>query len=271
MPLLSVNGIQVNVVDTGAPPGRPDAPVVVLGHGLLFSTTMWRDQVEALRPAYRCVAIDWRGQGKTPPTRDGYDMDTLYADAVGVIEHLDVGPVHFAGLSMGGFVGIRLGARRPDLLRSLTLIDTSAGPEEPANIGRYQLLASLYRVLGWRPLKDRVAPIMFSEAFLATPAAREVLDTWSREVQRQTRRGTYKAIRGVTDRLSVEDEVASIKAPTLVIVGEGDVATTADRSDTLAELIPDAQQVVLPGVGHVSTLEATQAVNAALLPFLASH
>jgi pimeloyl-ACP methyl ester carboxylesterase len=271
MPLLDVNGVRVNVVDTGPPDGRPDAPVVVLGHGLLFSTTMWRHQIEALRPAYRCVAVDWRGQGETPPTRDGYDMDTLYADAVAVIEHLDVGPVHYAGLSMGGFVGLRIGARRPDLLRSLTLIDTSAGPEDPGNIGRYKLLASLYRVVGWRPLRGKVAPIMFSEEFLATPAGRDVVGVWSREVTRQTRRGTYWAIRGVTDRLPVDDEVGSIKAPTLVVVGEGDVATTSDRSDAIAEQVVDAELVTLPGVGHVSTLEAPEAVNAALLPFLAAH
>ena len=119
MALISVNGRQVNIEDTGAPAGNPDAPVVVLGHGLLFSTTMWREQVAVLRSSYRCVTVDWRGQGATPPAADGYDMDSLYDDLVGVIEHLDVGPVHYLGLSMGGFVGQRLAARRPDLVRSV--------------------------------------------------------------------------------------------------------------------------------------------------------
>jgi 3-oxoadipate enol-lactonase len=271
VPLLDVNGVRVNITDTGAPTGRPDAPVVVLGHGLLFSTTMWRHQVEVLRGSYRCVAIDWRGQGRTPATRDGYDMDTLYADAVGVIEHLDVGPVHYAGLSMGGFVGLRLGARRPDLLRSLTLIDTSAGPEDPDNIGRYRLLASIYRLVGWRPLKGKVAPIMFSEEFLATPEGRQVMTTWAGELRQQGRSGTRKAILGVTDRLPVTDEIGAITTPTLVIVGTGDVATPTDRSDAITDLVPGAQLVTLPAVGHVSTLEAPDAVNAALLRFLADH
>jgi pimeloyl-ACP methyl ester carboxylesterase len=271
MPLLELDGVRINVLDTGAPADRPDAPVVVLGHGLLFSTTMWRHQVEALRDAYRCVLIDWRGQGRTPPTRDGYDMDTLYADAVAVIEHLDVGPVHYAGLSMGGFVGLRIGARRPDLLRSLTLIDTSAGPEDPENVGRYRLLARIYRLLGWRPLKGKVAPIMFSEDFLATPRGREVVETWSVELRQQDRRGTQLAILGVVDRLPVLDEIESIKAPTLVIAGSEDVATPTGRADAISDLVSDAESVTLPGVGHVSTLEAPEAVNASLLPFLAAH
>jgi 3-oxoadipate enol-lactonase len=271
VPLVDVHGVQLNITDTGTPPGRPDAPVVVMGHGLLFSTTMWRHQIEALRASYRCVAVDWRGQGRTPPPRDGYDMDTLYADLVGLIEHLDVGPVHYAGLSMGGFVGLRLGARRPDLVRSLTLIDTSAGPEDPTKVAQYRLLASLYRIVGLRPLRGRVAPIMFSRAFLATPEGREVLEAWSRELAQQDRRGVKLAIRGVTDRLPVLEEISSIKAPTLVISGSEDVATPTDRADLIAELIPDAESVTLPGVGHVSALEAPQAVNGALVPFLAAH
>src|SRR5689334_7106582 len=170
MTLVAVNGIQLNVLDTGAPEGRPDAPVLVLGHGLLFSTSMWRHQAEALRTDYRCVAVDWRGQGATPPTATGYDMDTLYADLVALIEHLDVGPVHYAGLSMGGFVGQRLAARRPDLVRSVVLLDSSVGPEDPDKVRRYSLMATVYGLLGFRLLRSQVSPIMFTPAWLRTPA-----------------------------------------------------------------------------------------------------
>ncbi len=270
MPLVQVNGAQVNITDTGAPPGAPDAPTVVLGHGLLFSTTMWRHQVEALRSSYRCVAVDWRGQGGSPPTDGGYDMDTLYADLVGVIESLGVRPVHYVGLSMGGFVGLRLAARRPDLVRSLTLIDTSAGPEDPENVSRYRLLASIYRVVGLRPLRGQVAPIMFSRPFLASAAGKEVLATWLQELDRQDRSATKGAIRGVTDRLPVADEIAAITAPTLVIVGAADVATPVAKAEAIAAAVPGARLEVLPGVGHMSALEAPDAVSERLITFLGS-
>ena len=55
-------------------------------------------------------------------------MDTLTDDAVALIESLGVAPVHYVGLSMGGFVGQRIAARRPELIRTLSLLDTSAGP-----------------------------------------------------------------------------------------------------------------------------------------------
>lgn len=268
MPLLSVNGVEVHITDTGAPPDHPDAPVLVLGHGLLFSTTMWRDQVAALRSTYRCVSVDWRGQGASPPA-PAYDMDSLYADLVGVIEHLDAGPVHYAGLSMGGFVGQRLAARRPDLVRSLTLIDSSAGPEDPDKVSRYRLLATIYGLLGFRPLQGQVAPIMFSEPFLRTPEGAQVVATWTAELRRQDRRAVKGAIRGVTDRLPILDELGAVTAPTLVIVGSADVATPVAKAEAIAAAIPGARLEVIPGVGHVSTLEAPAAVTSLMRDFLA--
>ncbi len=269
MTLVTVNGISLNIADTGAPAGRPDAPVLVLGHGLLFSTTMWRHQVEALRSSYRCIAVDWRGQGATPPPADGFDMDSLYADLAALIEHLDVGPVHYAGLSMGGFIGQRLAARRPDLVRSLILIDTSAGPEDPAKVRRYRLLAAVFGVLGFRPLRGQVAPIMFSPAFLETDRGRATLETWVAELATQDRKGVKAAIRGVTDRLAVDDEIHSISAPTLVVVGSEDPATPVAKAERIAAAISGSRLDVLAGVGHVSALEDPERVTAVMTEFLA--
>ncbi|MCW2755824.1 MAG: alpha/beta hydrolase [Marmoricola sp.] len=271
MTLVTVNGIQLNISDTGAPAGRPGAPVVVLGHGLLFSTTMWRHQVEALRSTYRCVSVDWRGQGATPATADGYDMDTLTADLIALIEHLELGPVHYAGLSMGGFVGQRLAARRPDLVRSLILIDTSAGPEDPDKVSRYRLLAAVYGVLGMKPLLGQVAPIMFTPAFIATPGGAATVSTWVTELKSNNRRGVKKAIRGVTDRLAIEDEIGTITAPTLVLVGAEDVATPVAKAEKIAQGIPGAQLRVMPGIGHVSTLESPVLVTGLMTEFLATQ
>ena len=71
---------------------------------------MFRAQIAALREDYRCIALDWRGQGDSPPTDSGFDMDTLSLDAIALIEELVGAPVHYVGLSMGGFVGQRIAA-----------------------------------------------------------------------------------------------------------------------------------------------------------------
>ncbi|RNL77729.1 alpha/beta fold hydrolase [Nocardioides marmorisolisilvae] len=271
MTLVAVNGIQLNILDTGAPAGKPDAPVVVMGHGLLFSTAMWRHQIEALREDYRCVAVDWRGQGATPATESGYDMDTLYADLVALIEHLGVGPVHYAGLSMGGFVGQRLAARRPDLVRSLVLIDTSAGPEDPDKVKKYGLMSKVYGLFGFRPLRSQVAPIMFTPAWLRTPAGKETEKLWVTELLGIDRKGVKKAILGVVDRLPIADELGAVTAPTLVIVGSEDVATPVAKAEAIAAGIKDSRLDVLTGVGHVSTLEDPDRISALMGHFLAAH
>src|SRR5262249_52496727 len=83
---------------------------------------MFEAQVAALRDRYRCVTFDLRGHGRSELTTGGYDMDTLADDAVALIERLGGGPVHLVGLPIGGFTGLRVALRQPQLLRSLTLI-----------------------------------------------------------------------------------------------------------------------------------------------------
>jgi 3-oxoadipate enol-lactonase len=271
LPVIEVNGAQVHVEDTGAPAGHPDAPAIVFGHGLLFSGRMFAAQVERLRDRYRCVTIDWRGQGRSPAARDGYDMDTLAGDAVAVIEGLRAGPVHYVGLSMGGFVGMRLGARRPELLRSLTLLDTSAGPEDPDKVTKYRTLAKVYRVLGLGPVRAQVEPIMFGPTFLASPAAKQHTDAWMAGVRAARRTGVTKAIHGVTDREPILPELGRITTPTLVVVGDEDVATPLAKAEVIAEAIAGARLEVVAGSGHSSTIEQPDRLGELIETFVDQH
>lgn len=118
---MKINGAEIHCEEDGK--GRE---TIVFAHGLLFSGRMFESQVMALKGRYRCVTFDFRGQGRSEVTASGYDMDTLAEDAAGLIEALGCAPCHFVGLSMGGFVGMRLAARRPALLKSLVLLETTA-------------------------------------------------------------------------------------------------------------------------------------------------
>jgi 3-oxoadipate enol-lactonase len=269
MPIVEVNHARLHIEDTGAP--SPGAPAVVFGHGLLFSGRMFAAQVERLRDRYRCVTIDWRGQGKSPAAAHGYDMDTLTEDAIGVIEQLGLGAVHYVGLSMGGFVGMRLAARRADLVRSLTLLDTSAGPEDPDKVSRYRLLAKVYGVLGMKPVQARVEPIMFGPTFLADPGSREHIDAWLTEVRAAQRSGIKKAIYGVTDREPIQAELSRITAPTLVVVGADDVATPVDKAEAIVAAIEGSRLEVVPDAGHSSTIEQPEALSDLIEAFVTQH
>ncbi|MBF6592693.1 MAG: alpha/beta hydrolase [Ktedonobacterales bacterium] len=104
MPTSIVNGARLYYEEHGAGP-----ETILFAHGLLWSGRMFDAQVAALRDRYRCVTFDFRGQGQSEVTRGGYDMETLTEDTAALIATLGAAPCHFAGLSMGGFVGLRLG------------------------------------------------------------------------------------------------------------------------------------------------------------------
>ena len=116
MPKIQVNGTTLHYEDHGS-----GAETIVFAHGLLWSGDMFAAQVAALKDHFRCVTFDFRGQGQSEIALSGYDMDTLTDDAAALIKVLDCGSCHFIGLSMGGFVGLRLAIRQPELISSLPL------------------------------------------------------------------------------------------------------------------------------------------------------
>lgn len=262
MRTLTVNGVRLQITDEGS------GPPVVFGHGLLWSGAMFRPQVEALRDSYRCVTVDWRGQGGSEVTPDGYDMDTLTGDLIGVLDALGLDAVHYAGLSMGGFVGIRLAARHPERVRSLALLDTSAGPEDPEKVSRYRLMARIVRLFGARPVAGQVQKIMFGDAFLTDPSRAAEREARRRELLAVDRVGATRATYGVIDRPDVYDLLPAIAVPTLVLVGEQDRATPPPKAERLRDGIAGARLVVVPRAGHTATLEEPDAVSAALAAHL---
>ena len=266
MPTLKVNGAELFYDDRGSGP-----ETVVFAHGLLFDGRMFDAQVAALADRFRCLRFDFRGQGRSAVTPDGYDMDTLAEDAAALIEALGAAPCHFVGLSMGGFVGLRLASRRPELLRSLAVLDSSADPEPAENLPRYRLLNTIARWLGLRVVAGRVMPIVFGRSFLRDPARREVRELWRERIVSRDRRGITRAVRGVIYRRGVQDELPGIRVPTLILVGEEDLATPRERSEWMRAAIPGAELVVVPRAGHSAPIENPEAVTAALAELLARH
>ncbi|MEZ4450661.1 MAG: alpha/beta fold hydrolase [Nannocystaceae bacterium] len=262
MPTISVNGCEIYYEDTGGE-GRE---VIVFSHGLLWSTDLFAPQVEALRQRYRVLCYDHRGQGRSavPPGRS-ITIEACYRDAVGFIEALGLGPCHFAGLSMGGFVGLRVGARRPDLLRSLILIETSADPEE--NVVPYRRLNFVVRWFGVEPVADRVMHIMFGPTFMRDPARAGERAAWRRRLT-GNQRSIYKAVNGVIERGGVAHELREVPVPTLILVGDEDTPTPPVKAARIHAAIAGSRLVTIARAGHSSSIEAPEQVNAAIFEFL---
>lgn len=264
MPRIGVDGADLHYEDTGGP-GEP----IVFAHGLLWSTKLFRFQLEALRGEYRCIAFDFRGQGKSQVTATGYDMDTLARDAGQIIERLAAAPCHFVGLSMGGFIGMRLAARRPELLRSLALLETAADSEPLLNRPKYAAMAAMSRLVGFGPFVSQVEKIMFGKSFLTDPSREAMRRDQRAQLLGNDTTGTPRAVGGVIWRKGIEDLLGRIDVPTLVLSGEEDVAVTPARSRRTADAIRGARFQTIPRAGHSSSLENPDAVTGALRGFFA--
>lgn len=263
MAVLKVNGANLHYTDTGV-----GDVAVVFSHGLLFSTEMFADQISHLKGKYRCIAYDHRGQGQSDCPAGEYDMDTLAADAAGLIRALGVEKCHFVGLSMGGFVALRMALDYPDLVRSISVLDSSADPEPKENHRKYKFLNFVLRWFGAKPVVGAVMPIMFSQSFLKDPARKELREKWRQFLgEIPDRKGMSKAVRGVIARTGVYQRLSQIKLPTLIVVGDEDTATVPKKSERMHLAIAGSDYIRVPKGGHVSTIDAPDAINAALSGF----
>lgn len=266
MPFLTANGCRYHVIDTGAP--HEGAETVFFGHGYLMTHRMFEPQIEALRGRYRCVTLDWRGQGETEVVFDGYDPWQLARDAAAVIEGLKLGSVHYVGFSMGGYVGIRLALLRPDLVRSLALLDTSAGATEGAKWLKYQALLWALRLVGFGPLLGQVLPILFGSDFMQDPGRDAERARWRERIASNSRVGVFRAGRGIFSRDDVLDRLPEIEVPTLLLVGEHDAPHPPAEVRANAERLPNATFEIIPGAGHSPPIETPGRVTEALTQFL---
>jgi 3-oxoadipate enol-lactonase len=266
MPSVTVNGVRLHYEEQGR-----GAETIVFSHGLLWSAAMFEPQIRALASEYRCIAWDHRGQGRSEsPAERSHQIEACYHDALALLDHLGATPCHYVGLSMGGFVGMRIAARHPELLRTLTLMATASDPEPRTNIGKYRLLNTVARLIGVGVVAGKVMPIMFGRSFLEDPARAEEHARWIAEL-RGNARSIHRAVTGVIEREGCVDELENIQCPTLILHGDEDAAIARPRARATHDALRGSSFRAIKRAGHSMTIENPVAVNQALRGFLDEH
>ncbi|MEZ7241066.1 alpha/beta hydrolase [Rhodococcus sp. GXMU-t2271] len=263
---LRVRDVDLYCEDTGGE-GEP----ILFLHGFLFDGRMYEAQIAALRDRYRCVTLDFRGQGRSGHARTGYQLEQLTADVLTVIRRLDLAPTHLVGLSMGGFVGMRIGAREPDLLRSLTLLNTGASPHPPGRYPLHLALTAVARLLGPSPapVLRGIEKELYGEPFRSEPGRKADREVWRRRWETADRSSLANTMLGMMVRPDIRDELPGVSVPTLIVAGQLDVEMPPRLAREMHTLIPGSQLVELDGVGHSATLEDPARVTGILERFLA--
>jgi len=248
------------------------AETILFSHGMMWDHRMFEKQIAALSSDFRCVAYDHPGQGgsSVPVGTDEVSIEFATDCAIELIEQLDLAPCHFVGLSMGGFVGMRIAARRPELLTSLTLMATSPEAEEPGSARFMGLLATMIRTLGMGLMSRGAAKQLFSESTRTDPARATTLAE-GLAILSDRPRSLYKAVNGVRRRAACDDLLAKIDVPTAVVHGTEDVVFPVETSRALASQISKASFHEVPRTGHSLCFEDPETVNQVLSDFVRSN
>lgn len=234
--------------------------VALFVHGFPLDSRMWLDQIHRLADRRRCVAPDLRGFGNSgATTQPALSMDTHADDLAGLCDELGAEQVDLVGRSMGGYVSLAFAQRHPDRLRTLALVDTRAiaDPAE-GRAGRDAMAAELLeRGRAW--LAERMLEVLVAPG--AAPSVRARLRTMIEDQPYET---IVAALAGMRDRPDRTGVLADLERPVAVIVGEHDVLTPPEQARAMADAAAEATYTVIPAAGHMSPMEAPDAVAAAL-------
>jgi 3-oxoadipate enol-lactonase len=246
-------------------------PTIVLLHSLLCDGSMWRGQVGPLRALGRVVVFDGPGHGKSevaPP----FTLEDHARTLVEAWGELGIERAVVVGLSWGGMLAMRIALTDPGKLAAMALLDTSADGTLLRERIEYRAMCALTRRVGLPPLlvRKKIVPLMFGAR--TRERSPELVEQFVRTLGGFPREGVTLAATAVSiDRTSILERLREIDVPTLIGYGEEDLATPAEHSRRIAGRIAGSILVPFAGAGHLSALEAPDAVNAALIPFVREH
>lgn len=254
-----VGSLAVEVVGVGPP--------LLLWPSLFCNRSMWRHQRAALAGRYRLLLVDPPGHGDSGPPRAPYSLEDCATSALEVLDAYEVASAAWVGLSWGGMTAMRAAVAAPERVRGLALFDTSADPEPWRQRLSDHVLAVLYRRFGLTGFLQRAVGrlLVGRTARQRQPDIEAEVFAHVRGLERE---GVLAAVDAIVRRDSVLPALRRVTAPTLVAVGEEDLATPPRFAARIAAAIPGARLEHIAGSGHLSALEAPQEVNRVLGPFL---
>ncbi len=253
----------INVARAGTRGGPP----ILLLHPVGLDLTWWGEQFAGLVDHHDVLAIDMPGHGLSSPLEGKPTFERLVSVSEQVLDARDGGPAHVVGVSIGGMLAQHLALRRPDLVRTLTLVATLCTfPEsvrqalrDRARVARSQGMAKIAELSN-----ERWFPPAFRER------RPDVLDRATRSLLAQDAQ-FHASIWEMIAELNLAEKLPLIACPTLVVAGAEDINAPVGAAETIAGLVRGARLEVMAGVGHFPPFEAPGAFNALLIGFLSEQ
>lgn len=246
---------------------KGEGPPLVLLHGYVGDSRTWRRQIDGLTDEFTVVAWDAPGFGRSSDPPETFSLPE-YADCLAAfVDALGLGRTHVVGLSFGGGLALELYRRHPTIAMTLVLASAYAGwaGSLPVDVVEQRLQQAL-RLADLPPdqLVHALIPTLFSES---VPA--ELVDEFAAIVAEFHPAGLRATARAFAEA-DLRDVLPRIDVPTLLLYGDKDVRAPLNVGQDLHTKIPGSRLVVMPGVGHVSNVEAAERFNTEVRAFLRS-
>ncbi len=267
---MALNSRQLDTIKLAYDDRGSGQPVVLL-HGYPLDHRMWRPQIEALSKECRVIAPDLRGFGqstqRSEDAHSGVSMRQYAADVAALLDAIGVTePVILCGFSMGGYILWQFVLQFPERVKAIVACDTRViADSAEAREGRLKTADEVAET-GVEPIITAMLPKLLSQATRDSQPA--IVDEVSTIMRSCSPAAIAASLRGMADRPDVTVKLAEMTQPALVLVGAEDAISPPDEMRGIAEKLPQADFVEIPGAGHMTTLENPQAVNDALLAFV---
>lgn len=249
--------IALNVLREG------EGPIVVLSHALGCNLHMWDGVAARLARAHTVIRYDHRDHGGSAVVPGAFSVQALADDAAALIEREAAGePVHFVGLSMGGMTAQALAARRPELLKTVVIANSSAHYPDSAP---WTARVARVQADGVAAVADGAVERWVTPAWRATPEGAAAAAALRDVLVKTDATGYVESCKAVAS-IDFRESNTRIAVPTLVIAGAQDLATPPAMSEQMVAQIPGAKLATIDAA-HLSAVEKPDEFVALLIDF----
>ena len=246
--------------------GKSGATPVLMIQGLGASKNAWNLQRIAMATRFRIISFDNRGAGRSDKPTEPFTLEQMADDALAVLDAAGIETAHVVGASMGGVISQIVAVKFPHRVRSLTLVCTACRNHP----WRQELLQAWAKTAAEKGMievgKEAAQWVMSPRSFRRLVPAFTWMGPLAALRPRHSFVSQIDAI--LNTREDLVDQLSTITAPTMVIVGNQDILTPRGDSEEIAERIPNAELVVISGAAHGLMMEHSSTFNRILIEFL---
>lgn len=222
---------------------------IVFIHGFTLDHRMWKPQVDEFRKKFKVITYDLRGFGKSSTPEDKYSH---HEDLKALLDHLGVPNAHIVGLSLGGEIALDFAVSYPDMVKTLTLADSS--------LGGYKSTVdwNVHSEFGLDKAKENW---LNHQVFDKTRENKGALEKLKQIVSDYS--GWHWFNNDPREKVSPStiEQIQNIKVPTIIMIGEYDLSYFKDIAEILNNKIPNSKKIIIKNSGHMSNLENIEQFN----------